>query len=299
MFLVIDIGGTYLKYGLATIDGKIVQNSKLKTPKANYQALIEQIVAIYNGLSVQIKGLAISAPGTVDTKEGQIFYGGALPYLHKQNMKNDLADRLSIHVSIENDGKCAALAEYWKGATAGYSNSIVLVLGTGVGGGIIVNDRLLRGAHFGAGELSFVVDRFPYKQKRARMVGRSCSATQMVNQIAMQKGLPENAGERVFDYINKGDHEALESFKIYCSHIAVQILNLQYILDPNIIAIGGGISEQSILIDEIIKQIEVVKQASEFSMANPKVTPCKFKNNANLVGALYQHLLEYQGLVMS
>ncbi|WP_440897592.1 ROK family protein [Amphibacillus sp. Q70] len=292
MYLVIDIGGTFTKYAVMSIQGEILKDEKVLTPKSSIDELIHLIDRVYGEQNQNIEGIAISLPGTVDVENGVIYYGGSLPYLHNQNLVELVTNRCKVPVSIENDGKCAALAEHWKGSTKGFANSIVLVLGTGVGGGIFIENKLLRGANLSAGEMSYIIDEYHYETTSNQMVGRSCSATMMINKIVDIKGLSENDGHSAFEYIKNNDPEVLPIFKEYCCKIAVQILNLQYILDPDIIALGGGISVQPILLEEIEKQMDIIKGAMELSMADPILKICQFRNVANLVGALYHHLLQ-------
>jgi predicted NBD/HSP70 family sugar kinase len=291
VYLAIDLGGTFIKYGLLNEKGQVLNDGKIPTPKNSYNLLIDAIIGLYNNCSTKIDGLAISLPGTVDVNEGIVYYGGSLRYLHEKNLKRDISEKTNIPVSVENDAKCAALAEYWNGVTQGHPNNVVLVFGTGVGGGVMVNGNLVRGHNLSAGEVSFIIDKY---DKTPRIFGRSGSASEMVNKIAKEKNLAINDGQGVFEYINNLDEYAEKIFNEFCLNIAVQIINFQYILDPSIIAIGGGISEQPIFKKRIIDHIKLIEEASEFVIRTPKIEVCHYKNKANLVGALYHHLTEYK-----
>jgi predicted NBD/HSP70 family sugar kinase len=96
----------------------------------------------------------------------------------------------------------------------------------------------------------------------------------------------------VFEFIKEDDEEANTIFNEYCIQLGTLILNLQYILDPEIFAIGGGISSQPILIDRIVWAINELKQKNPIHTANPKVVTCRFRNDANLYGALYHFLIK-------
>jgi predicted NBD/HSP70 family sugar kinase len=223
---------------------------------------------------------------------GIIYYGGLLTFLHEVNFREILEQRYEKEVFIENDAKCAALAELWLGSVKEAKDSVVLVLGSGVGGGIIIDGKLHRGIHLSAGEVSFVMNQIDSLSKEARFIGFECSAVEMVRQIAEVKQLPDvTDGQAVFEYINQQDEEAMAIFDQYCIQLAAHIYYLQYILDPEVFAIGGGISAQPILLERIKWALVEIKKTNPLHVATPKVVTCEFENDANLYGALYNLLI--------
>ncbi len=292
MYLVFDIGGTFIKHACMNGAGETLDEGKFPTPYDNTDSLVERMATVFFQTTGIIEGIAISCPGKVDVDTGIVFYGGALKYLHEQNLAHLLKAKCDVPVSIENDGKCAALAEWWIGSVKGFQHAAVLVLGTGVGGGIIIDGKLHRGSHLEAGEVSYVMDGYDPETNIATFVGESGSASKMVNKIAKVKQLEVNDGESAFRYIIDGDVEATKIFTDYCKYIAVQILNLQYMIDPEIVAIGGGISVQPIVLEGIKKAIHNIKEANPHHVAEPKVVTCTFRSAANIYGALYHHLIQ-------
>ena len=292
MYLVIDIGGTFIKYGLMDTEGNLHCKNKKRTTTENliaFKNILYEIVEAHD--LTNIKGIALSCPGTIDVNTGMIYYGGSYPFLHKVNLACDLQEKYGKKVTIENDGKCAALAELWQGSLKEVNDAVVLILGSGVGGGIILNRQLHRGINLSAGELSYVMSNIDIATKKGRFVGNDCSAVKMVKHIAEIKQLDDlTDGVAVFDYINSGDKEANEIFDEYCLYIAAQIMNLQYIFDPELFSIGGGISSQPILHERIHWAMEQLRKENPFHVAKPVVVPCKFLSDANLYGALYQFL---------
>lgn len=131
-------------------------------------------------------------------------------------------------------------------------DAVVLVLGSGVGGGVILDGKLHRGVNLSAGEISYVMSNLDPNTKETSFMGALGSGALMVRRIAEVKQLDDlTDGEAVFNYINNGDVEAMKIFDEFCIHVAGQILNLQYILDPEIFAIGGGVSAQRIVLERI------------------------------------------------
>ncbi|WP_160719549.1 ROK family protein [Bacillus sp. USDA818B3_A] len=292
MYLVIDIGGTFIKYALMNQAGDIIEKWKKRTPTTNLSEFKDVIFSIIEEHDLkELRGIAFSCPGTIDAEKGTIYHGGLLPFLHEVQLAKIVEERFGKDVTIENDAKCAALAELWLGSVKEAKDSVVLVLGSGVGGGIIIDSKLHRGFHLSAGEVSYVMNEVNPQTREGKFVGSECSAVQLVNRIAEVKKLKDPAnGEAVFEFINAQDKEANAIFDEYCIQLGTMILNLQYILDPEIIAIGGGISSQPVVLERIEWAINQLKKKNPIHTANPKVVTCEFRNDANLYGALYQFL---------
>ncbi|TRZ40501.1 ROK family protein [Niallia circulans] len=293
MYLVLDIGGTFVKFALMDASGKITHRGKTPASRENraeFEDVIFSIIDKYD--STHVKGIAISCPGTIDVESGMIYHGGSFPFLHKVNLKQRIEEKYQKEVSIENDGKCAALAELWLGNLKNVKDAVVLVLGSGVGGGIIMNGKIHRGFHQSSGEVSYVMDNIEIQTRVGQFFGFACSAVEMIRRIAELKKLTDKTdGESVFKYIVNKDEEAMVIFDEFCIHLATQILNLQYILDPETFAIGGGISAQPVLLERIHWALAEVTKANPMHVANPKVVACKFQNDANLYGALYHFFI--------
>ena len=157
-YLLIDIGGTFIKYSLTDAYAKKISGGKVPTPLTgmdNLLAVIEDFSAPWKG---QFEGCAVSMPGRIDTNRGIAHTGGILSaFMWEQPFASMLEQSLGVPVVIANDGKCAAAAEAWTGSLAGVDNGLVLVLGTGIGGGIILNGRVYMGSHSAAGEVSNLV----------------------------------------------------------------------------------------------------------------------------------------------
>ncbi|MFK4302954.1 putative NBD/HSP70 family sugar kinase [Paenibacillus sp. RC254] len=300
MYLAIDIGGTFIKYALMDSAGTIVTKGKQSTPRVHLAGFMDKLYSIIEGHDLSaVKGIALSCPGTVDAARGVIYHGGSLPFLHEVNLKQEIERRYGIDAFVENDGKSAALAELWLGSVKNAKDSVVLILGSGIGGGIIIDGKLHRGVNLSAGEVSYIMHQFNPETKTGQYFGLDCSAVNMIRRIAEIKKVDSADGEVIFEYIMQGDAEANAIFDEYCLYLAIQILNLQYILDPEVIAIGGGISAQPVLIERIQRAIADVKEANPLHIANPKVVACQFRNDANLYGALYHYFVSKEKLVNS
>ncbi|WP_249879072.1 ROK family protein [Niallia circulans] len=134
-YLAFDIGGTYLKYALINSAGTIIERNKIPTPKQGLEYFKLEIELIIQKYQEQIKGIAFSCPGKIDQNNKTIHFGGSLPFLDGVQLTKALKIREDVPISIENDGKSAALAEMWIGQLKDVSEGAAIVLGTGIGGG--------------------------------------------------------------------------------------------------------------------------------------------------------------------
>lgn len=294
-YLSIDIGGTNVKYAELNNAGNIIEQGKIKTSHDKEQFLknIDQIVEKY--VKKEIKGIAFCAPGKI--AHTKIHFGGALPFLDGI----DFAVRYKkydIPVTVINDGKASVLAENWLGSLKDMQNCAAITLGTGVGGGIIVNGKLLNGAHFQAGELSFL--QLNMKEPGFDgFAGGYASAVQMIRNVneAIEND-NETDGLAAFEAINNGNEKAKQIFDEYCKRIAAIIIDIQAVVDLDAIAIGGGISAQPIVVQGINQAYDKVLADNELirkTFTRPKIVEAKFKNGANLYGALYNLFIHVNG----
>lgn len=303
-YLLIDIGGTFIKYSLADEQARKISGGKVPTPLTNMDDLLAVIKGFAAPLQGQFVGCAISMPGRIDTKHGIAHTGGVLSsFLWEQPFAAQMEELLGVPVTIANDGKCAAAAEGWTGALAGVENGLVLVLGTGIGGGILLNGKVLMGAHAAAGEVSGLVtdvarmepDDFNLtrveKFAEAPLWAGLASATGLILEYARQKHLPEGSpmptGEEIFAAYNAGEPEAQKALKIFARRVAVGILSLQNVLDVEKVAIGGGISAAEALLPAIQAELDrLFERCTALPTVKPELVRCHYGNDANMIGAL-------------
>jgi len=288
-YLVLDIGGSAIKYALMTEELDFVDKGKKPTPLDNIKNFIEAVGEIYDIYKDDIKGMAISMPGVLDSDKGYAHTGGSLIYNNGKDIVKILQERCPTKITIENDGKCAALAEVWKGSLKEYEDGIVIVLGTGIGGGIVKNKKIHKGKNFFAGEFSFIATNVNDTKDCWGFINGSSA---LIGAVAKVKNLiPEEVdGYKVFEYANNGDEDILKVLDDFTYKLAIQIFNLQCVLDSEVVAIGGGISSQDILIEYIQKNVDKYHKTFEFYVPKPNVVRCEFRNDSNLIGALYNFI---------
>ena len=294
-YLTFDIGGTNLKYALVDENGQILEKDRIKTNAEDLDAFMESMYQVADKYQDAFSGIAVCAPGKIDTENKIIYFGGALPFLDGLNLQETLGQKYGVPISVENDGKTAALSEQWLGELRGVDTGVAITLGTGVCGGIIVNNRILHGWTFQAGELSWMITNSGIGVKNmAAYTGVSCSAVNMIKKVNLATGNKDlDDGLSAFEAINNGDLRAMAIFKRYCRNVAIMIINIQTVINASKFVIGGGISNQKILIDEIDNQLHKILDNNPMigkQMIVPVVVSAKHGNDSNLYGALYSLL---------
>ena len=155
-YLAVDVGGTNLKYALINRSGQMIKKSRMETPHEGLTQFLEAIEKISDKLKGQLNGVAFSTPGRVDTTTDTIYCrNSTLPYLNEVCLPRKL-QKLGLPISVENDGKSAALAESWLGNLNDVKNGMAIVLGTCVVGGIMLDGHLWAGSRRLAGEVSLM-----------------------------------------------------------------------------------------------------------------------------------------------
>ena len=292
--LAIDIGGTAVKYALMGRERDILSRGSVPTPQEGREALLDCIGRLFDS-SPGCEGLAVSLPGIIDTEKGQIIMGGALRYNDGFFFRDALQTRCGVPVHLENDAKCAALAEAAEGALRDVPNGMVLLFGTMIGAALIQDHRLYRGSHFSAGEISYLItDRLGLPTVDG-VWGNRCGVPRLCRLYSEAAGLNASTvdGRAVFEAVQSGDAAACEALRQYAAEIAVQIFNFQNLYDPDRFAIGGGISAQPALLEALCAQLAKLYEICPYPVRRAELVPCAFRNDANLHGAYLAYRERY------
>lgn len=284
--LALDIGGTFIKYAMVDVAGELYDKGKIPTPQDSRAALVEAVGMLFDRFAPD--AVTISMPGIIDTKRGYVRIGGILEYNNDCFLRSELIERCNgVRVELFNDAKCAAQAEASRGALKDVKDGLVIVIGSMVGSGIVLDHRVRHGVHFAAGEVAYLVTDRDSAPGYGTVWGNRCSALQLCRLYAAKKGLKgcNVTGEIFFDALAAGDEDAETVFKEYTRELAVQLFNLQTTLDVEKIAIGGGISARAELIEYIQKNLDELYAASPFFVPRAELVRCRFENDANLIGA--------------
>jgi len=299
--LIFDIGATNTKFAVMHTDGGMDVKKKVPTDYDSIESFFTNITQIVKQYGQNCDEIAISTNGRMDST-GNVYRAYIPKILAGVNLKREVEQRTGIPTTIINDGFSAALGEWWRGAGHGSSNLLVLVLGSGLGGGLILNGELYEGKRRNAAMVFGMLS--SYGKLGYDLNGRPTSFMGILNQLSALKKIPmdEMTGQLLFELAEKGDSDVLEMLNLYCENIAGLIINTTLLLDLEKTIVTGGLSEQKILMTMIQSKIndilqEALRTSDIIDMAcgdrkdyNIHVQHGSLSLDANLYGALY-HLL--------
>ena len=279
--LAIDIGGTMIKYGLVSFDGKILSTDKIKTEASkglnNILNKIDNIFKRYKENNPV--GIAVSGTGQINGMIGKVIGGNPIiPNWIGTNLVEILEEKYNLPIVLENDVNCVALGEKWIGAGKDLSNFICLTIGTGIGGGIILNNQLFRGENFVAGEFGHILIKKGEFEQFA-------STTALIRLVKERTGKTLN-GKEIFDLEKKEILEYQEVISEWIENLTDGLSSIIYCFNPANIILGGGVIEQGEPLINRIKNSLFKKIGPQFK-EKLNVTQAKLGNNAGMIGASY------------
>lgn len=310
----IDLGGTNIVAGVVDEKYKIVAKASCKTnvprPESEICDSMAQVAlkAMEKAkISLKdIKSVGIGVPGAVNPKNGIVEYSANL-FFHNWEIVQMMQERLdNIKVNIENDANAAALGEYLAGSAKGAKNAIAITLGTGVGGGIIIDGKIYSGSNFAGAELGHMVI---VKDGKECACGRQgcfeayASATGLIA-LTKQKILEEKLefsymlklcdgdinkvnGRTAFDAMRDGDPTAKAVVEEYIGYLGCGIVNIINIFQPDILCVGGGISNEG---ENLLGPLRTIVERERYTKHNDNQTvicKCTLGNDAGIIGAAY------------
>ncbi|WOO88577.1 ROK family protein [Mollicutes bacterium LVI A0078] len=276
--LVIDIGGSSIKYADFSIDGILLKKSSFDVPQS-FNLLIEKIEEIYNGGNYS--AISISSPGAIDTATGQGYGLTAIDYIPRDgNLKSTLESRLNVPVAIDNDANCAGLSEVH--FAEDLDSIAYVVLGSGVGGCVIIDGNVVTGSKFFGGEFGYM----PYKDSTysmyAGMLGLSQRATGQSDTVV--------PGLTIFEQYENGNIPYVNAVNEYYGALASLISILKHTIDPDQIIWSGAVTNRATFIDELQTAINHFENGKDYIISDVDLAISRFGSDANLYGA-YANLI--------
>jgi glucokinase len=303
--IAVDLGGTHLRAATVSENGQIHFRHKKNTPRA--KSADEIVNAIFQAArecetqesksGQRIRAVSVVVPGTVNVEAGIVVKAPNLPSLDGFRLAAALTNRLHLPAIVENDANAAAVGELWQGAGRGHTALVCVTLGTGVGGGIVLDGKLWRGMNGSAAEIGHMcVD--PFGGVACTCGSRGClevyaSATAIVRMTREARPrypdsvLPSNVdltSETIYRAGVAGDELALEVFRRMGIYLGIGLANLINILNPEMIVIGGGVVNGWSLFEKHMNH-EVAERAFPIPAAQVKIVPAECGDDAGLLGA--------------
>ena len=291
--LTVDIDGTYIRYACMDEFMNIEQRGEIFTPQEGREQLIEAIARLYAAVE-NAEGIAISMPGIIDSEKGYCAMGGALRYNDDFYFQNALYNRCQTKIHIENNAKCAAMAEAAVGSLKDNADGFVLIFSTMIGGGYIRNHKLYKGKHFAAGEVSYIILNSANKLGDENFWGRSFGIPKFLQRYSEVKNMDIETVDllTIFDEINRGEPDAQDCLDWYTREIAVRIFNIQTVLDVEKFSIGGELAKYPAFMECLKINLKILYRECPFKIPQAEIVKSKFYNDANLIGALQCYLTE-------
>lgn len=284
-YVSIDIGGTAIKYGIIDEEGQILSRSEMKTEAhKGGPAILSKTLAIVEELSSRekVSGICISTAGMVDTEKGEIFYSAPLiPNYAGTKFKETMEQRFGLPCEVENDVNCAGLAEAVSGGAKGSRVSLILTIGTGIGGCAVIDGKVFHGAGNSACEIGYMhMDGSDFQTLGAASI--------LTERVAAMKQEPAEVwnGYHIFEEAKKGDAQCIQAIEEMTDVLGKGIANICYVLDPEVIVLGGGIMAQEEFLRERIEGA-LKKYLVPSIAAHTRIEFAKHRNDAGMLGAFY------------
>ncbi len=300
LIFAVDLGGTHLRVALVDETGRILEHLKQQTPKGDSAGCIINALANaakqWSDEKQRIVAASIMVPGTVDTDKAVVLQAPNLPSLVNFKLKAALQERLGWPVFLENDANAAAVGEMWLGVARGCRDVMSVTLGTGVGGGLILDGKLWRGSHGSGGEIGHTtVD--PFSGLKCKCGNTGClelfaSATAIVRMTRENLSLfaqtkltsGDLTAETVYKAGVEGDELALAVFKRFGMYLGIGLANIINLIDPEIIVITGGAANGwDLFASEMYRQVE--ERAFRTTAQQVRIARAECGDNAGLLGA--------------
>lgn len=285
-FIGVDIGGTKIKAGIITPNGKVCKAIEEKT---NRNHLVRQMLVLIEQLlneQENIKGIGVATAGRVDFASGVIQYAtDHLPNWTGVKVKDLIESRFHMLACVDNDANCAAYGEMKMGSGRSFSSFICITLGTGVGSGIVINGELYRGKHGGAGEvghMTLIPNGRPCNCGRSGCFEQYVSGSALIKDIEDDEQLKEMkvTPVEVFRLAQENHDSAKKIVNRFIDHLTIGLKSLQNILDVDGLILGGGVINSSQYWWD-----PFVEKMNKNSISPIQIKRAELKNDAGMIGA--------------
>lgn len=288
-YLLFDIGGTAVKYAVSNEQAEFVKWGSTTAWGDDIERFLDELEAVYRLCRAEypLAGIAVSAPGFVDPVNGVIHGTSALPCIHEYPIAQAISKRMGgLPVAIENDGNCGGLGEYWKGNGQGLSNIVMIVCGSGIGGGYVQNGRISHTTGFSAAEYGFM----PIAQDGG--IPKCWSAYSVVN-TTKRYNREQNSSLTAKELFDRAPDDKIAAKYVdeFYYYLALGSLCIGFALDPDIILFGGEVSRRPDFLSKVKRQVErLTESVKDLSFFHAKLNTALLHNDANICGALYHFL---------
>ncbi len=313
----VDLGGTNVRSAVVGQDGAVTHNARLSVAgSGTSDVVIDRVVACVNQTLAEcgrenVRGIGVGTPGLIIAETGTIVYAPNVPGWVNLPLQSILEERFGFPVTIENDANAAGIGEHWIGGGAGHRNMVCLTLGTGVGGAIILDNRVWRGSNGAGGEVGHIT-----VVEDGAVCG--CGAPGCLEAYASAPAIARQAREAleagnssILDDLCQGDRARIDAAMIASAAadgddlakgvmyrsatlLGIAVAGLTNLLNPELFVIGGGVMNAgSLIFDPIWEQVDRI--AYKWSASILKIVPAKLGDDAGIIGAARNFVVEHDG----
>jgi glucokinase len=285
----VDLGGTKILAGAVGRGGEVEREVERPTPVGSEEALLVALDETVEGLLAEVSAAALGfgIPATVDRRHGRVVTAPNLP-LHEFDFRDRMRGRFGLPVGIDNDANAAAIAEWTFGAGRGTQHMVMLTLGTGIGGGLILDGRPYRGARGAAAELGHIVIEHDGPPCQGACTGRGhlevLASGTAAGRAARELYGPESDAQELVTRAREGDERALSALTELGRRLGSGIGSLVNVFDPEVVVLAGGFAAAADLILEPAREI-TRREALAPARDLVRIVPAELGHDAGLVGA--------------
>ncbi len=295
-YVAIDIGGTAVKHGVADAEGRFLEKGVFGTglPAAGIPRLLDLVTAQIRHYQAcyDIAGVGVDTAGVVDAERGTILMEARnFPGYEGTPLRQYLEDACGIPCAVENDANAAGLGEYWLGAGQGASSLVCLTVGTGIGGCVLLDGKLLHGCCGSAGEVGYM-----RLHGSGADLESSAAVPWLLRTVTEQKGMPAGSltGRDVFALAQAGDTVAAEAIGTLVHRLVVAIENICCVVNPELVLLGGGIMGQHDYLRPLL-EAEKKRIFPPYLEPRTRLDFARLGNDAGMAGALRNLLDRMEG----
>jgi glucokinase len=305
----VDLGGTNIRFGLVSTRGEVLARSRCRTEgqegaTRTLERILDGVAGMLDEARGGVGGIGIGSPGPIDSRSGVVLASPNIPGWRNMNLKAAVEKRFGLPCKVANDANCAALAEHWVGAGRGVHNMLHYTLGTGIGGGAIVEGQLLEGADFAGGELGHVTvvpDGLLCGCGNQGCVEAYASATGIVRRTearlqqgepsSLQKGKRPVTARAIHDAARHGDRLAQGIIEETGRYLGIAVASMVNVFNPAVISFSGGVAGFGKMLFEPLRA-EVKRRAFRALSRHVRIVRSRLGDNAGLIGAARALMLE-------
>lgn len=285
--LCLDVGGTAIKYALIDRNKQLIKVGDFPTIKSSREAFMDCLMQPFESFrdDYPITSIGISFPGHIVSETGLAKQAGAIEVMNGENILDLVRERLrerSMRIAVENDAKCAAIAEAYSGNGQGFQDFCLLTIGTGIGGAIVHNKQVVRGHSYKAGELGMmIVDK---SEKGYKNLHALASTSALIREYKHLKNIDETSEVHGSVIFEDPDSKVKGLLDTWSEYIALAIFNTVCQNDPEAVLIGGGISKNPALLPLILQALEKNPEWQTFKIP---IQICHYHNLAGIWGVYH------------